>query len=58
MLGLHNDASEAYNITSIMGSVNSPADFKTYIHNLTHQVRGRLKLARSGLNRLGSTQAA
>ena len=40
VLGIHNDASETYNITSIMGSVNSPADFKTFIHNLTHQVRG------------------
>lgn len=37
MMGLHNDASEVYNITSVMGSVNSVADFKTFIHNLTHQ---------------------
>lgn len=42
VVGIRNDATEAYNITSIMGSVNSPADFKTYIHNLTHQVRGCL----------------
>lgn len=38
VVGIRNDAAEAYNISSIMGSVNSPADFKTYIHNLTHQV--------------------
>jgi hypothetical protein len=39
VLGIHNDAGEPYNITSIMGSVNSVADFKSFIHNLTHQVR-------------------
>lgn len=38
VLGLRNDASELYNITAILGSINMPADFKLYVQNFTEQV--------------------
>lgn len=38
VLGIHNDASEAYNITAILGSLNSPADFRLYVQNFTENV--------------------
>eukprot|EP00798_Chlamydomonas_sp_ICE-L_P028292 gene28292-31402_t len=38
VLGIRNDASEAYNVTSILGSLNSPMDFRMHIQNFTQQV--------------------
>lgn len=38
VLGIHNDAVEPYNITAIMGSLNSPMDFRIYVQNFTQQV--------------------
>lgn len=38
VLGVHNDASEAYNVTAILGSLNSPMDFRMYIQNFTQSV--------------------
>jgi hypothetical protein len=38
VLGIHNDGSEPYNISGIMGSLNSPTDFSMYIQNFTQQV--------------------
>lgn len=38
VLGIHNDGVEAYNISGIMGSLNSPTDFATYIQNFTQQL--------------------
>lgn len=37
-LGIHNDGSESYNISAIMGSLNSPQDFKVFFYNFTQQV--------------------
>ncbi|KAG1674966.1 hypothetical protein FOA52_014761 [Chlamydomonas sp. UWO 241] len=38
VLGIHNDAAVAYNVTAIVGSLNSPGDFKLYIQNFTENV--------------------
>lgn len=38
VLGIHNDSPEAYNVTAIFGSLNSPADFRLYVQNFTQQV--------------------
>lgn len=40
MVGFHNGASTAYNISAIMGSLNSPLDFGIYVQNFTHQAYG------------------
>lgn len=40
VVGLHNGASQPYNITAIMGSLNSPLDFGIYVQNFTHQTYG------------------
>ena len=40
VISAHNDASKPYNITAVMGSLNSPMDFDLYIQNFTQQVRG------------------
>lgn len=36
--GIRNEASEAYNITAILGSVNMASDFRLYVQNFTEQV--------------------
>lgn len=38
VLGLRNDAAEPYNVSAILGSLNSPIDFKRYFYNFTQQV--------------------
>ncbi|KXZ50707.1 hypothetical protein GPECTOR_15g391 [Gonium pectorale] len=38
VLGIRNDASEPYNISAIMGSLNNAADFRAYYWNFTQQV--------------------
>lgn len=38
VVGIHNEGSDAYNITAIMGSLNSPMDFKIYVQNFTQQL--------------------
>mmetsp|Transcript_36631 Transcript_36631/g.81524 ORF Transcript_36631/g.81524 Transcript_36631/m.81524 type:complete len:238 (-) Transcript_36631:670-1383(-) len=38
VLGIHNDATEQYNITAIMGSLNSPNDFSIFVQNFTEQI--------------------
>lgn len=38
VLGIHNDADVAYNISAIMGSLNSPTDFSIYVQNFTQQL--------------------
>jgi len=40
VLGLHNSASQPYNISAIMGSLNSPLDFGIYVQNFTLQGYG------------------
>jgi hypothetical protein len=35
---MRNDGSEPYNVSAIMGSLNSPVDFKRYFYNFTQQV--------------------
>jgi len=35
VVGLHNEGSEAYNISLITGSLNSPADFSLHVQNFT-----------------------
>jgi len=42
VISAHNDASKPYNITAVMGSLNSPMDFDLYIQNFTQQVYFRL----------------
>lgn len=37
VLGLHNDATEVYNVTAIMGSLNIPMEFSGYVQNFTQQ---------------------
>lgn len=37
VVGIHNDGSQPYNISAIMGSLNSPFDFSMYIQNFTVQ---------------------
>ena len=39
VLGFHNEATEAYNVTAIMGSLNSPTDFAIHVQNFTQQVQ-------------------
>jgi len=39
VLGFHNEATMAYNVTAIMGSLNSPMDFSIFVQNFTNQVR-------------------
>jgi hypothetical protein len=36
--GIHNDASQEYNISAIMGSINFPHDFSQHIQNFTQQL--------------------
>lgn len=38
VVGIHNHASEPYNISAIMGSVNSPMDFSIYLLNFTQRL--------------------
>lgn len=38
VVSAHNDAKTPYNITAMMGSLNSPTDFDMYIQNFTQQV--------------------
>jgi hypothetical protein len=38
VVGLHNDGAEAYNLTMIAGSLNSPVDFTVYVQNFSHLV--------------------
>lgn len=38
VLGLHNSAGEAFNITHIAGSINSPQAFQYYVQNFTLKV--------------------
>lgn len=38
LLGLHNEASEMYNVSAILGSLNSPTDFSIFVQNFTNQV--------------------
>lgn len=38
VVGVHNAATESYNMSAIMGSINSPSDLKLYIQNFTQQV--------------------
>eukprot|EP00798_Chlamydomonas_sp_ICE-L_P015427 gene15427-21510_t len=38
MLGIRNDASETYNVTAILGSLNSPMDFRMHIQNFTQMI--------------------
>lgn len=46
VVSAHNDAKTPYNITAMMGSLNSPTDFEMYIQNFTQQVgRGALAAA-------------
>ena len=45
VLGLHNSAGEAFNITHIAGSINSPKAFYYYVQNFTLQVRCCLTVA-------------
>ena len=39
VLSFHNGGDEALNVSGIMGSINSPAAFNIYVHNLTSLVR-------------------
>lgn len=43
MLGIRNDASEKYNISAIMGSLNNAQDFRAYYLNFTQQVRSKAR---------------
>ncbi|GAX75809.1 hypothetical protein CEUSTIGMA_g3252.t1 [Chlamydomonas eustigma] len=45
VLGIHNDASELYNITAIMGSLNTPTDFSIFIQNFTQQIYHQVVLS-------------
>jgi len=45
VLGIHNDASELYNITAIMGSLNTPTDFSIFIQNFTQQIYHQVLLS-------------
>ncbi|KAG2489387.1 hypothetical protein HYH03_012029 [Edaphochlamys debaryana] len=38
VLGIRNDAAEAYNISAIMGSLNNAEDFRAYYWNFTQQL--------------------
>jgi len=38
--GFHNGASQPYNVTAIMGSLNSPLDFGIFVQNFTYQTYG------------------
>ncbi|GFR51632.1 hypothetical protein Agub_g13988 [Astrephomene gubernaculifera] len=38
VLGVRNEASEAYNVSAIMGSLNNAADFSAYYWNFTQQI--------------------
>ena len=38
-MSAHNDGGKPYNVTAVMGSLNSPADFSMHIQNFTQQVR-------------------
>lgn len=38
VLNMHNGGKEALNVSGIMGSINSPASFKVYVHNLSAQI--------------------
>jgi len=38
VVSAHNDAATPYNISAMMGSLNSPMDFDLYIQNFTQQV--------------------
>jgi hypothetical protein len=69
VISAHNDASKPYNITAVMGSLNSPSDFDLYIQNFTQQVwvwdlfqhpqsRPRLSLAPLGSCDLASIYTA
>lgn len=40
LVGFRNGANEPYNVTAIMGSLNSPLDFSIYVQNFTHQAYG------------------
>lgn len=42
VVSAHNEASKPYNITAMMGSLNSPSDFDVYIQNFTQQVYFRM----------------
>lgn len=42
VLGIRNDAIEPYNVSAVMGSLNSPIDFKRYFYNFTQQVRTQI----------------
>lgn len=47
LVGFHNGASSPYNITAVMGSLNSPLDFGIYVQNFTHMTYG-LQVDRDG----------
>lgn len=36
LLGVHNEAKKAYNVSFIMGSLNLPQEFSYYVQNFTH----------------------
>lgn len=40
LVGFRNGANEPYNVSAIMGSLNSPLDFSIYVQNFTHQTYG------------------
>lgn len=42
VVSAHNEGSKPYNITAMMGSLNSPVDFDLYVQNFTQQVYFRL----------------
>ena len=37
-MSAHNDASKPYNLTAIMGSLNSPNDYNLFLYNFTEQI--------------------
>ena len=38
VVGLHNGASEGYNVSAIFGSLNHPTQFNTFFYNFSGQV--------------------
>lgn len=38
VVGMHNDGQETYNVTAILGSINSVTDFKLYVQNFTNKL--------------------